>query len=215
MTSMILYTVAVSPNCRRAEAAVYHLGLEDRIHVEVLDFTSGYLQSDAFLAINPNGKVPVLSGAGDAIWESNAILHDLAELAGDDAFRPDDPRSRTEILRWQFWESLHFNKAVGEVAWETTVKKLFGMGEADHAAVERALGDFRRFAAILEARLEKSAFILGEDVSIADFSVGNHSALALHDDTPLPLDDFPRIRDWYNALEKVPAWARTAPWPVI
>ena len=214
MTSLTLYTVPVSPNSRRVAAAVYHLGLGDRVAIEVLDFSSGYLQSEEFLAINPNGKVPVIAGEGDTVWESNAILHYLADLAGDTTFRPDDRRSRTEILRWQFWESLHFNTAVGEVAWETTVKKLLGMGDPDNAVIERGQAAFRRFAAVLEAQLAKSAFILGEEVTVADFSVGNHSALALHADTPLPLDDFPAIRDWYRALEAIPAWAKTAPWPV-
>ena len=49
-------------------------------------------------------------------------------------------------------------------------------------------------AVILSKMKETAAEFLGEEVTVADFSVGNHSALALHADTPLPLDEFPATR---------------------
>ena len=53
---MKLYTVPISPNCRRAEATVNYLGLD--VEVISMDFLSGKLKSEDFLNLNPNGKVP-------------------------------------------------------------------------------------------------------------------------------------------------------------
>src|SRR3990167_8790134 len=67
-----------------------------------IDILKGETQSDAFLAKNPNGKIPVLElDDGTCLWESNAILNFLADGS---AFLPSEPRLRTQVLQWQFFE---------------------------------------------------------------------------------------------------------------
>ncbi len=210
---MKLYVGPISPNSRRVEAAVHHLGLTDRVMIERVDFSSGQLQSAPFLAVNPNGKLPALEDGATKLWESNAILHALAVAAGDDSFLPNDNAGRIEILRWQFWECQHFNKAVSTITWETLVKPHFGLGTTDEATVTAATVEFRRFAQVLEAHLDGRRFLLGDKVTVADFAVGAYSALVPLPQTRVPIGDYPQISAWYAALEAIPGWAATAPPP--
>lgn len=208
---MKLYTAAVSPNCRRAEAAIHHLGFADRTEFKRVDFSSGEIQSDAYLEINPNGKVPVLAHGDYVLWESHAIMHYLAGLAGDDKFMPTDNRSQAEIIRWQFWETCHFNRAIGSICWETLVKPMMGLGEPDEELIAKSETEFHRFAKVLEGHLKDHKFLLGDNISIADFSVASHSALILNPNSRVPVGVYPAIEAWLIGMEAHPAWAKTAP----
>ena len=67
-----------------------------------LDIMKGETRAPAFLAKNPNGKIPVLeTEAGRFLPESNAILWYLAEGTG---YLPEDPWERAQVLRWMFFE---------------------------------------------------------------------------------------------------------------
>ena len=206
---MKLYTIPISPNCRRAEATVHYLDLE----VELIrtEFLNGELKRDSFLQLNPNGMVPLLIDNGFTLWESNAIIQYLADKNSAHDFFPKDFSVRADIVRWQFWESLHFNKAVGGICWETIAKPAMNLGAPDERAIQSSINDFHQFAKVLNHHLEGRRFIMGEHPTLADFSVGSHSALALHSQSQVPLDEYSNINDWYQSLEEIPAWAKTAP----
>ena len=206
---MKLYTVPISPNCRRSEATVHHLNIEAEIIGK--DIMSGELGAEDFLALNPNGKVPTLVDGDFKLWESNAIMQYLADKSSDDTFFPKNGIERIEIIKWQFWESLHFNKSVGTICWETVAKPLMSLGDPDSNIIEGAMEDFHFFANILNNQLENRKFITGDVVTLADFSVGSLSALVLHPDSQIPLEKYPRLKNWYQRLEEVPAWDKTKP----
>ncbi|GJL82344.1 MAG: glutathione S-transferase [marine bacterium B5-7] len=206
---MKLYSAPLSPNCRRVEATILHLGLE--IDVHHADFASGELKSDDFLALNPNGRVPLLIDDGFNLWESNAIIQYLADKAAAEDFYPSDLMARADINRWQFWESLHFNKAVSSICWETLAKPMMNLGTPDETIIAASISAFHPFANVLNKQLDNRAFIMGDTLTLADFSVGCYSIMALHPDSQVPLDDYPNIIKWMQLLERVPAWAQTAP----
>ena len=68
---MKLYNANLSPNCLRVRAVANELGLE--LEIIELDLRAREHKSDAYLAMNPNGKVPVLADDGLVLWESRAI----------------------------------------------------------------------------------------------------------------------------------------------
>jgi len=208
---MKLYATDLSPNSRRVLAAVKHLGLEGDTEIQKYDVVNGEQRTDAFRAINPNLKVPVLVDDDLSLWEANPILIYLSDKAGAEAFCPSDPRGRIEILRWLSWEVQHYNRALGEIVWETIAKPAFSMGTPDQAKIDAAMENFRRFAAVLNDHLAERDFILGDTVTAADFAVGAVSALALHPHSQVPLDEFPNVKAWYLRLEGVPSWQATAP----
>lgn len=200
---MKFYTVNGSPNCRKVHAVINYLGLN--VDIIELDLLAGNLEKPEFRALNPNGMVPVLEDGDLKLWESNAIAQYLASLAPASTLYPDDPAIRADIHRWQNWEECHFNRACGGYLFENVLKGLFNMGEPDPAVLKEAEQNFQRFAQILEEQLEGRDFILGNDVTLADFSVG--AMMIYADAANIPIASFKNISNWKNNMEGIAAWA--------
>lgn len=208
---MKLYLTDLSPNCRRVLAAIHHLGLDGETEIRNFNLFAGEHQSEEFKAINPNVKVPVLVDGDLKLWEANPIMIYLSDRQNAETFCPSDNAARIEVLRWMSWEVQHFNRALGEIVWETVAKQVFGLGPVDEEKVTSGQENFRRFAAVLEDHLADRDFILGDTPTVADFAVGSHSALALHPQSQVPLLEFPKVLAWLQRMEALPAWEKTAP----
>lgn len=165
---MQLHTVTGSPNGRKVEAVIAHLGLP----VEIIshDFVHG-LKTPDYLALNPNALVPTLIDGDFRLWESSAIMQYLADKAGDASLFPRDPQLRADVIRWLFWDQVHFNRAFGTLAFETVARPSLGLGPADEAAVARAQGDLDRFAPVLERHLTGRRYMVGDAITLADYAI--------------------------------------------
>ena len=98
-----------SPNPRKACAVAKYLNSPvEFVHV---DLAKGENRTPEFLALNPNGKVPVLETDAGSLWEANAIMCYLARLAGSDLWPSDD--RQIEVLRWLSWDSMAFHAPRG------------------------------------------------------------------------------------------------------
>ena len=156
----------------------------------------------AFLALNPNGKVPVLETESGSIWESNAIMAFLARQAGSDLLPTDD--RLVDVIRWLTWSSEHFNRYTSRVYFENLVKQHFNIGPADAAMVEEANGYILKYGAILNDHLKGRRYVVGDTLTIADFAVG--AALPYASAAKIPLDGFSEISRWTDRLNELPAW---------
>src|SRR5262249_27095991 len=92
---MKLYDFAFSPNCRKVRALAYELGIQ--LEFVPVDLPKGAQHTPAFLAINPNGRVPVLVEGELVLWESTAIVRYLAAKTGS-ALVPAAPRDTVMML---------------------------------------------------------------------------------------------------------------------
>ncbi len=203
---MKIHVVRASHNCRRVLATADHLGFDYEC-VEP-DLGAGDLKKPDFLAINPNGKVPSLEDDGLKLWESNAIMQYLASKKPSDLF-PADAAARADIARWQFWESNHLGKGTGGITFENVFKPFVLKQEPDAAAVEAAVKTFHQFAPVLNGQLEGKQFILGDQLTLADFSVGANFSYAAP--AKFPLDNYGHITSWLSRLDNVEAWKKNAP----
>ncbi len=165
-------------------------------------------KTPAYLAINPNGKVPTLADGDFALWEANAILVYLAQKAGSDLW-PSGAARQADIVRWFSWEMDHFNRAAGALYFEFIVKPRYDVGALDRGAVGAATADFRAFARVLDDHLAGRKFLVGEALTVADFAVG--ITLPYADAAHIPLGDFTNIQRWHDRLNALPAWRD--PWP--
>ena len=77
---MKLYDFAFSTNCRKVRALAYELGIP--LEFVSVDLPKGAQRTPAFLAVNPNGRVPVLVDGDLRLTESQAILAYLGEKTG-------------------------------------------------------------------------------------------------------------------------------------
>jgi len=137
---MNFFTVNGSPTCRTVHAVINHLGMD--VQFCELYIFAGELNPPEFLAINPNGMVPVLEDGSLHLWESNAIMQYLAAIGPASDLYPSDHRIRADIHRWQNWEQAHFNRAVGTFVYENVLKALFKIGVPDQSRLDQAKKDF-------------------------------------------------------------------------
>ena len=121
-----------------------------------------------------------------------------------------DARTRADIMRWQSWQLAHWGKeGCDPLIFNRLVKKLANLGPPDEAEVAKALECFNREAAVLEAHLGKQPYLVGKDVTLADFSVA--APLFHAQAADLPLAPYAKIREWFGRVSALPCWSQTAP----
>lgn len=192
---------AETMNPRKACAVAKYLNAP--VEYVYVNLAKGEHLSPAFLAENPNGKVPLLVDGDMHLWESTAIMAYLAVKAGSDLW-PKAPEAQVEVLRWLSWDLTHFSRHGGSLYFEHHIKPALGMGETNAAAVEEANKFWRRFAKVLDAHLANRTYLVGEQLSIADFGVG--VLLPWAKESKLPVEEFPHIMRWHERLMAIPAW---------
>lgn len=202
--TMQLYGPVFSNNVFRPLAVARHLDLP--VELKAVDLLQGEHKGDAFRAINPHARIPVLVDGEYRLWESSAIMIYLAEQTPSSLY-PDDKRARATIASWMFWNRSHLFRAVGVIQFERLVKKMFGRGEADEALVAPALETFNTELAVMEDRLKDTAshWLVGNDVTIADYDVAG--ALMYADEIALPMAHYPLSSAWLARVKALPAWA--------
>lgn len=204
---MKLYYVVGSPNCRKVLTVANHLGLS--LDIEYMDFFTGDIKKPDYLSTNPNGMVPALRDGDLVLWESNAIMQYLAATAPPNALLPKDECARADISRWQCWELSHYNKALGQLTFETVAKPNFLKMDPDKAIVEISTRELQRHAPILEAHLKERKYLVGNDLTLADYSMAHLEGFK--DFAPFDWQPFPNINTYYERMRDVSHWRNTAP----
>jgi len=192
-------------NPRKACAVARYLG--SPVEFVRVDLTKGESRTPEFLAINPNGKVPALTHGSTRLWEADAIMGYLARAAGSDLC-PGDER-QIEVTRWLSWNAHHFTRHAGALYFQHIIKPRFGLGEPDPKAVEEATGFFKQFAQVLNDHLRGRKYLLGDALTIADFSVA--VTLPYADKAKIPVGGFPEVERWHARLNELPAWREPFP----
>jgi|SRR5213596_2112871 len=203
---MKLYGFPRSPNTRKVQAVAAHIGVP--MEFEFIDITRGKSRMPEFLAMNPNGKTPVLVDDDFRLWESNAIMQYVAERKKNDLW-PDAARIRADITRWQCWQLSQWSEGCATLTWENLAKKLTGKGDPDPVVVARAEQAFHRDAKVLDAHLEKHPYLVNDRLTLADFSVA--APLASAERAKMPLASYENIQAWYARIAALPAWRETSP----
>lgn len=205
---MKLHYHPISHNCRRVLATIYEVGRDD-VELALVDLFNGEHKTPEFLKLNPNGKVPVLEDGDFALWESTAIMQ---YLSGDSTLWP-ATKARYDIIRWQVWAVGHWGPPIGKVVFERLVKKVVGAGEPDEAKVAEGLEEFQQFASVLNGCLEGRDWLVGDGITLADYSVAANLTYAPA--VGIEIEPFSNISHWYDAIQERDAWQRSAPPPTV
>lgn len=205
---MKLYHFPISPNSRRVIAVLHHLGLD--CELVVVDLSKGEHMTPDFLRLNPNHMIPTLVDGNFVLWESNAIMQYLCSKVPDNSLWPSsNAGTQADVSRWQFWQAAHFGSACSAMIFERLIKKLRNMGEPDLQEIAKGEERFHRFAQVLDAHLKGREWLVGDSVTLADFSVG--SFLDLAEMAQYPMTPYMEITRWYRNIEQLPAWKSSAP----
>lgn len=184
---------ANSINVQKVMWAVGELGLDH----ERVDAGGqfGVVDSDAFAALNPNRRVPVLEDDRGAFWESNTIVRYLAARHGAGSLWPEDPAVRARSERWMDWEGYTLIPDLRVVFWQLIRTP---EAERDMAAVEAAAAALVPNWRILETELGDGPFILGDTLTVGDISLG--AAVHRYLNLPIERPSLPAIEAYYHRL---------------
>jgi glutathione S-transferase len=204
---MKLYGFPLSPNTWKVRAVAAHLGIP--LELEFVDITKGASHTPAYLALNPTGRTPTLVDGDFKLWESNAIMQYIAGKTANSLW-PNDAQKRADIMRWQSWSLAHWGaEACQPLTVQRLVKKILNLGPPDQAVVAKATEAFNKEAQMLEAHLAKQQFLVGDTVTLADFSVA--TGILYAKEAELPLAPYPNLRGWIDRVLALPCWRETAP----
>lgn len=163
----------------------------------------GGTNTPEYRAKNPTGLVPTLQEGDFALWESNVILRYLATVNSGASLWPQEPRARARVDCWMDCEQTRLSRPQSVMFWgyvRTPPEK------RDDGAIAQAVKDAAGAYALIAVPLERSPFIAGERLTLADLAWGPHVHRWLH----LPIPDrpeYPSLRRWYERLLERPAYA--------
>ena len=196
---MITLYTAATPNGHKVSIALEELGLPWTL--QVLDLAAGEQKTPAFLAINPNGRIPAIVDheADDfAVFESGACLIYLAEKTG--RLMPADAKGRSRVLQWLMFQMGGIGPMMGQA---NVFFRYFP--EKIPAAIDRYQGESKRLFRVLDGQLKDHEFLAG-DYSIAD--IANWAWVRTHRWSGVEMDDLPHLKRWRDAIRARPAVQR-------
>lgn len=169
-----------------------------------LDLDKGETRQQAFLAKNPNGRIPALElEDGTVLAESNAIL---CYLADGSAYLPSDRLARAQVMQWLFFEQYSHEPYVATPRW---ILRHLGRDHPRMAEMPERLEKGRAALAVMEQHLAKTDFFVGNSYSIADIALYAYTHRAHegdHDLTP-----YPALRRWLDRVASQPGHIKMLP----
>lgn len=191
------YGDSISGNCYKLQLAAAELELA--YDWQEIDIMKGQSQTPEFLALNSNGKVPVMQlPDGRCLAESNAILSYLAEssdLAGSDRY------ARGLVMQWMFFEQYYHEPYI---ATSRFIVKYQGTPDARRAELEAKIPGGHRALALMEQELSEHEYFANDAYSIADIALYAYTHVA--HEGGFDLAGYPAIRDWLRRIEARPRY---------
>ncbi|MCV0396120.1 MAG: glutathione S-transferase family protein [Rhizobiaceae bacterium] len=191
---------ASSVNVQIVMWAIAELGLPYERHDVSGPF--GGTDTPEFLAMNPNGLVPVIQDGDLTMFESAAIVRYLGAKYGDDRFWPKDPVERAPLDMWAEWAKTTFATAMNPIFMQMVRTR-----EADRnmALVEMSVKQLAKAAAIADARIGDGPFLFGDAPTFADIIFAHQ--LYRYYTLPFERTQTPNLDRHYERLTKRPAFA--------
>lgn len=166
-------------------------------------FTYGVVDTPEFLAMNPNGLVPVLiDGDMEPMWEAGAITRYLAARYGDESFWPKDAAARAPVDKWAEWAKVTFSPSFTVPIFWRVVRT--APKDQDPVAIAAAVKALQAKLDIAEAQLSRHAYLAGETFTLADIQFGH----LLYRYFTIDIERRPRpvLERYYQALTQRPAF---------
>jgi GST-like protein len=196
-----LYTHA-TPNGHKVSILLEELSLPYRLHL--VDLSRDEQFAPAFLAINPNSKIPAIvdpdgpGGAPITVWESGAILIYLAEKTGS-ALLPRAGAERYATLQWLMFQVAGVGPMLGQAGHFTLYSR-----EKVPYGIERYVKEGRRLLGVMDRQLGAHPWLAGSSYSIADIATfpWTNSALRIPGlaGASGELDEWPNVVRWRRDL---------------
>ena len=194
---LTVYGMKSSGNCYKVQLLLEQLGRPYR-WIDV-DSAAGETRTPQYLAMNPNGKVPLLEVApGRWLAESNAILCYLAEGS---PLWPQEAWGRAQVLQWLFFEQYSHEPYIA------VARFICLWLDAQHerrAELPRLRERGTQALAVMERQLQAQPFIAGAQYSIADIALFAYTHAAA--DGGFELAQYPQVQAWLQRVREQPGF---------
>lgn len=161
------------------------------------DWGSGFRSTHTpeFMALNPNGLVPVIQDGDFVMWESHAIIRYLANrYDAHTGLYPDAAQARARVDQWMDWQATNLNQA-----WTYAFMGLVRESphHQDPESIKASCASWTHHMQILEDRLSKTGgYVAGDPFTLADIPIG--LSVNRYRGTPFDKPELPAI-DAYDA----------------
>ena len=202
-----LYT-APTPNGHKASVTLEELELPYEAHL--VNLTQNAQRQEWFLALNPNGRIPVIvdRDLDDlAVFESGAIMIHLAEKAG--RLLPTDAKGRARTIQWLMFQMGGIGPMMGQA---NVFFRYFP--EKIQPVIDRYQNESRRLFEVLDRGLAREEWLAGPEFTIAD--IANWCWVRTYKWSGVSVEGLPNLRRWLDAIKERPACRRgiEVPMPV-
>jgi len=191
-----LYTFT-TPNGQKPAILLEELQLPYAIHK--IDIGKGEQFSEAYVALNPNSKIPAIRDRDTdiSVFESGAILIYLAEKTG--SLLPSEPGDRARVIEWLMFQMA----SVGPMFGQFGHFRNFAPENVPYA-IARYEKETHRLFGVLERHLSSADYLAG-DYSIADIATYPWVAAAVSPYLSVSLEEFPHVKRWVEQVGDRPA----------
>jgi GST-like protein len=158
-----------------------------------------------FLKISPNNRIPAITdpqgpdGKPISLFESGAILVYLASKTGK--FMPATDRAKYKVLEWLMFQM----GGVGPMLGQNHHFRLYAPEKLPYA-IDRYTNEARRLYGVMDRRLAQSAYLGGDDYSIAD--IATFPWLRTWERQGIVLAEYPHVEAWFEKIADRPAVQR-------
>ncbi|MFZ0844652.1 MAG: glutathione S-transferase family protein [Pseudolabrys sp.] len=200
MTEFQLYCFAQSGNAYRAALMLNLIGADwEPVWYDFFG-TAPQRTSEFRESVNEMGEAPVLVHGKKKLSQSGVILTYLSDLTGK--FKPRDEDERLEALRWIIFDNQKVNGFLGPYRF----LKNFAPKAGDPAVMAFMKGRFDTALAIVNKRLEKVPFLVGDKPTIADISMTGYMYYPAEEFGFDIVKDQPAIGPWLDRMKTLPGW---------
>jgi GST-like protein len=211
---MITLYTWTTPNGRKVPIMLEELGWQ--YEIRTVDLGKNEQFAPNFLTISPNNKIPAIvdtaeDGSSLTIFESGAILTYLAEKSG--RFLAPSGSARYKALEWLHWQIGGLGPMLGQLGF-------FAVRSQEKAplAIERFTSEADRLLGVMDRQLAQSAYLAGDDYSIADIAAYPWTVAAttfLKDPLAESLKDKAAVHRWLKDVGARPAVQRGMQLPKV
>lgn len=192
---IVLHGYTGSGNCYKPALAMRQLGIAYRWRE--VDILNGESRTPAFLALNANGRIPLLEPEpGRYLAESNAMLCWLAEGT---ALLPADRWARAKVLEWLFFEQYSHEPYIATVRYWVAIERT---AAANRARIAERMPRGHAALGVMESRLAKSPFLSDAGYTVADIALYAYTHVA--GEGGYDLTDYPALRAWLARVAAQP-----------
>ena len=197
-----VYSTA-TPNGHKVHILLEELTLPYRVHH--IDIGAGDQFKPDFLAISPNNKIPAIvdadgpDGKPISLFESGAILIYLASKSG--RFLGTTDREKFNTLQWLMFQM----GGVGPMLGQAHHFRIYAPEKIDYA-YNRYSNEAKRLYGVMDKRLADSAYLAGDDYTIAD--IATFPWTRSFKNQGIDLNDFPHVQRWFDEIGARPAVQR-------